>query len=183
MDPEMKNSNFSEIITLRPLEVSDVDDLMVWASDERVARFCPWEPNTKREQGLDFIINRAIPHPWLRAICLNGKPIGSILVTKNSGNDACRGEIGYNLAWEHWGKGIATKAVKMAVKAVFEEWGTELERVEGLVDVENVGSQRVLEKAGFYREGLLRRYVVFKGRSRDMVLFSILCSDVENCSL
>ncbi|CAI0465908.1 unnamed protein product [Linum tenue] len=71
----------------------------------------------------------------------------------------------------------------MAVKAVFEEWGPELERVEGLVDVENVGSQRVLEKAGFYREGLLRRYVVFKGRSRDMVMFSILCSDVENCSL
>ncbi|CAL1396665.1 unnamed protein product [Linum trigynum] len=177
MDPELKIENLPQI-TLRPLGVADVDDFMVWAMDARVARFCTWEPYTSREDGLNYIQNTVVPHPWFKAICLNGRPIGAISVTENSGGDACRGELGYVLASEYWGKGITTTAVKMAVKAVFEERGEKLERVEALVDVDNVGSQRVLEKAGFCREGLLRRYVVLKGRTRDMVMFSLLSTDV-----
>ncbi|CAL1411309.1 unnamed protein product [Linum trigynum] len=182
MDPETANGTVSETVTLRRLEVSDVDDFMVWAGDERVAKFCTWEPCTNKDQALDFIKSRVITHPWLRAICLEGRPIGTILMTRDSGGgDACRAEIGYHVAWQHWGKGIATAAVKMAVKEVFAEWGPQLERVEGLVDAENVGSQRVLEKAGFCREGLLRKYFVLKGRTCDMVMFSILATDVLPC--
>ncbi|OAY55740.1 uncharacterized N-acetyltransferase p20 [Manihot esculenta] len=163
-------------ISFRPLDVSDVDDFMVWASDERVTHFCSFNPYTSKEDGINYIKNTVIPHPWLRAICLNNRPIGAISVTKNSGNDVCRGELGYVLAARYWGKGIATKAVKMVAKTIFSE-RPELERLEALVDVENVGSQRVLEKAGFTREGVLRKYFIRKGRSRDMVMFSLLSTD------
>ncbi|OAY27965.1 uncharacterized N-acetyltransferase p20 [Manihot esculenta] len=166
-------------ISLRPLEVSDIDDFMVWASDKRVTRFCRFCPYTSKEDGINYIKNTAVPHPWFRAICLNNRPIGSISVTKNSGIDICRGELGYVLAAQYWGKGIATKAVKMVAKTIFNQW-PELERLEALVDVENVGSQRVLEKAGFMREGVLRKYCILKGRSRDMVIFSLLSTDPVN---
>jgi len=52
-----------------------------------------------------------------------------------------------------------------------------LERLEALVDVDNVRSQRVLEKVGFQKEGVLRKYVYFKGKSRDMIMFSLLSTD------
>ncbi|KAJ9154290.1 hypothetical protein P3X46_027643 [Hevea brasiliensis] len=168
-------NEFSDI-SLRPFEVSDVDDFMVWASDERVYHFCTFHPYTSKEDGIDYIKNTAIPHPWLRAICLNNRPIGSISVTKNSGSDICRGELGYVLAAQYWGKGIATRAVKMVAKTIFSQ-RPEMERLEALVDVENVGSQRVLEKAGFMREGVLRKYFIRKGRSRDTVMFSLLSTD------
>ncbi|KAG2727602.1 hypothetical protein I3843_01G159500 [Carya illinoinensis] len=163
-------------ITLRPLGVSDIDHFMVWASDDRVARFCTWEPYTSKEDGISFIKDTVIPHPWFRAICLDNRPIGAISVTANSGNDKCRGELGYVLGSKYWGKGIATRAVKMVADAIFDEW-PHLERLEALVDVENGGSQKVLEKAGFRREGVLRKYITLKGKTRDMVMFSLLSTD------
>ncbi|KAK7824984.1 putative n-acetyltransferase p20 [Quercus suber] len=150
-------NEFTGEITLRPLELSDIDDFMAWASDEKVTRFCTWEP----------------------AICLNGHTIGDISVTKNSGNDKCRGELGYVLGSKYWGRGIATKVVKQVANTIFAEW-PHLERLEAIVDVENLGSQRVLEKAGFQREGVLRKYMLLKGKTRDMVMFSRLSSDPKS---
>lgn len=163
-------------ISLRLLDISDVDDFMAWATDSKVARFCKWEPYTSKEEGINFIKDKVAAHPWFRAICIDNKPIGSISVTPNSGSSKCRGELGYALAWSYWGRGIATQAVKMVAKTVFEEW-PHLERLEALVDIENVASQRVLEKAGFKKEGVLRKYLIRKGRTRDFVMFSLLSTD------
>lgn len=69
-------------ITLRPLGLSDIDDFMVWGTDEKVARFCTWEPYASKEEGLSYIKDKIIPHPWFRAICLDGRPIGAILVPR-----------------------------------------------------------------------------------------------------
>ena len=54
-----------------------------------------------------------------------------------------------------------------------------MERLEALVLVKNVGSQRVLEKAGFQREGILRKYMILKGKTRDMVMFSLIFADFQ----
>ncbi|GAB4851071.1 hypothetical protein Ancab_030369 [Ancistrocladus abbreviatus] len=164
------------VICLRKFELSDVDDFMVWATDERVTRFCRFNPYTSREQAIDYIKNTVIPHPYFRAICMKDRAIGAISVTSNSGEDRCRGELGYLLAAKYWGKGIAARAVKMVASSIFTEW-PHLERLEALVDVENTGSQRVLEKAEFIREGVLRKFVIQKGRTRDMVMFSLLSTD------
>lgn len=167
---------FTEI-TLRQIELSDVDDFMEWATDEKVSQLCTWDTCTSKDQALDFISNIAIPHPWLRVICLQNRAIGTITVTPNSGCfDSCRAELGYVLAHKYWGKGIVTKAAKIVVSNIFKEWPN-LERVEALVDVDNKGSQRVLEKAGFLKEGVLRKYKNIKGRSRDEVIYSFLSTD------
>ncbi|KAL2229924.1 uncharacterized protein LOC105171328 [Sesamum indicum] len=160
-------------ITLRPIALPDVDDFMVWATDDRVTKFCLWDTYTSKEQAVDYIKNQAIPHPWLRAICIGDRVIGTITVDPCSGFGSCRAELGYVLAHKHWGKGIATRAVKMVVSTIFKDW-PHLQRLQAVVHVANKGSQRVLEKAGFQREGVLRSYVLFKGKPIDVVMFSTL---------
>ncbi|KAL0388579.1 UNVERIFIED_CONTAM: putative [ribosomal protein S5]-alanine N-acetyltransferase [Sesamum radiatum] len=163
-------------ITLRHIALSDVDDFMVWATDDRVTKFCLWDTYTSKEQAVEYIKNQAIPHPWLRAVCLGNHVIGTITVDPCSGSGSCRAELGYVLAHKHWGKGIATRAVKMVVSTIFKDW-PHLQRLQAVVHVENKGSQRVLEKAGFQREGVLRSYELFKGKPVDVVMFSTLGND------
>ncbi|XP_058070672.1 uncharacterized protein LOC131219515 [Magnolia sinica] len=178
MDPSLAKQEKTEDmeISLRPFDLSDIDDFMVWTTDARVARFCRWDAYTSKEAVLERLKERIIPHPWYRAICLDNRPIGAISITPGSDNDRCRAALGYVIGFQHWGKGIATRAVKMAVGSIFREW-PHLERLEAVVDVENPGSERVLEKAGFVREGLLRKYFILKGKARDVVMYSFLSTD------
>lgn len=165
-------------INLRPIQLSDIDDFMVWASDVRVTQFCTWDPYTSRAEALRFFTNNAMPHPWYRAICAGGRAVGSISATPGSGSRSSTAELGYVLAFDHWGKGIATEAVKMVASTIFQELPL-LEKLEAFVDVDNVRSQRVLEKAGFVKEDLMEKRVI-KGKSRDTVVFSLLSSQQNN---
>ncbi|HEX2642462.1 MAG TPA: GNAT family protein, partial [Thermoanaerobaculia bacterium] len=54
---------------------------------------------------------------------------------------------------------------------------TLIDRVEARCAIENIGSQRVLEKNGFQREGLLRGYFRLRGRRIDNYLYSLLRED------
>lgn len=81
-------------------------------------------------------------------------------------------EIGYWLAKPYWNKGIMTSAVKEACKTAFSDFG--LVRVQACVFLGNQGSARVLEKCGFAKEGLLRKYVVKNGHYLDIELFSLI---------
>jgi RimJ/RimL family protein N-acetyltransferase len=163
-------------VTLRRFELSDVDAMMAWASDPEVAAFCRWEAYSSTESLLAYLRDTVLPHPWFRAICLagDGHPVGAVSLEPTA--DACRGELGYVLARAHWGKGVATAAVRRALAAVFGEVEG-LARVEALVDVDNAASHRVAEKAGFRREGVLRRHYWHKGRARDLVIYSFVSGD------
>lgn len=166
-------------ISLRPLELSDLDDLMVWTTDEKVATFCSWDPYTNKEDGIKFIQSVPTKFLWCRAICLDDRAIGCVSLSSDAEHNKSRkiaAELGYVLGSKYWGKGVATLVVKQVVKVAFTEL-PHLERIEALVDVLNVGSQRVLEKAGFQREGLLRKYIIVKGKTRDMFMFSVLSTD------
>ncbi|KAF3774586.1 putative N-acetyltransferase [Nymphaea thermarum] len=160
------------MISLRPFQASDLDDLMVWSSDDRVTRWCGWDSFTSREEGRRCL-DHMIAHPWNRAVCLDGRPIGCVTARLEHRG---RAELGYVLAYDRWGKGFATQAVKMAVPLIFHEF-PDRERIDALVDVENIGSRKVLEKVGFVKEGLLRKYVCHKGKMTDMFIFSILASE------
>ncbi|KAL5712565.1 hypothetical protein ACHQM5_014726 [Ranunculus cassubicifolius] len=164
-------------ITLRPFKLSDVDDFMSWAGDEKVTEYCRWNTYTSKVEAYDFLQNVINSHPWYRAICVDEKPVGSIYVMPGIiDKDQRRGELGYALSSKYWGLGIATVAVKKVMSCIFEELPY-LNRVEGLVYAENKASQRVLEKARFLKEGLLRKYFYVKGKSVDIVVFSILSTD------
>jgi len=172
-------------VTLRRFELGDVDAMMEWASDPEVTAFMTWDAYTSREALLAFLRDAVLPHPWFRAVCLGlgggdghghepPRPVGAVSVTPT--DDACRAELCVVLARVHWGKGVATAAVKRAVAAAFGELPG-VERVEAIVDVDHAAARRVLEKAGFQREAVLRSYCVVKGRLRDMVVYSFISTD------
>ncbi|CAN8268736.1 unnamed protein product [Cochlearia groenlandica] len=62
-----------------------------------------------------------------------------------------RAKLGYIVAKEFWGQGIATEAVRIAVEQAFEVFPA-LVRIEAMVIVENKASHKVLEKVGFVKE-------------------------------
>ncbi|MQL72263.1 hypothetical protein Taro_004589 [Colocasia esculenta] len=157
-------------ISLRRFELSDVDDMMEWVSDARVSRFMTWETIHSREEALDYLVTTIFPHPWYRAICLGGKPVGFISVRPGAGADRCRGEVSCGVARRHWGRGVVPAAVRMTTRAVFAEL-PQLERLDALVAVENRGAQRSLEKAGFRRDVLHSRFRILDGEVRDMVRY------------
>ncbi|KAL5541537.1 hypothetical protein UlMin_009247 [Ulmus minor] len=152
-------------ISLRPFDLTDINDFMEWAADDQVNRFSNQTPYFTREVGLQELKYSIFFHPWNRSICLDNRSIGSI-------------SIGYSLGSSFWGKGIATHVVRLVATSVFWEW-PHLERLEALVDVENVASQRVVEKVGFQKEGVLRKYFIVKGEARDMVMYSLLANEAS----
>lgn len=100
--------------------------------------------------------------------------IGNIGLYIFNSSDKCI--LGYQLNQHHYGKGYATEAVRLILDFAFKEKG--FHRVEAGVMPRNIGSARVLEKAGFVREGLLRDYIKIKGVWEDHYMFSILETDI-----
>jgi ribosomal-protein-alanine N-acetyltransferase len=85
-------------------------------------------------------------------------------------------EIGYWLIERARGRRLASRAVALLARWALTE--ARLARVEALVDPDNVASQRVLESAGFRREGHLRSYLVFETGRADALIYSLLPSDL-----
>jgi RimJ/RimL family protein N-acetyltransferase len=81
-------------------------------------------------------------------------------------------EIGYALVPSERRKGYGTEAAKIMVDYLF--LSKEIMRVQACTDVRNTVSQKVLEKIGFKKEGIIRKYVFVSGEWRDALLYSIL---------
>jgi ribosomal-protein-alanine N-acetyltransferase len=81
-------------------------------------------------------------------------------------------QLGYWVAAEVNGRGVATAAVARIVRVAFGELG--LHRIEAGTLVHNAASQRVLERNGFRRYGLAPRYLKIAGDWQDHVLYQLL---------
>jgi RimJ/RimL family protein N-acetyltransferase len=86
-----------------------------------------------------------------------------------------RAEVGYWLGCDARGLGHATRAVRLICAWGFLALG--LERIDLLAATGNAASQRVAERAGFTREGVLRSYMRGRDGRQDMVAFGLLASD------
>jgi RimJ/RimL family protein N-acetyltransferase len=84
-------------------------------------------------------------------------------------------EVGYWLLRDARGRGIATRSVKAAVEHAFANG---IVRVEAHVRLGNTGSERVLERLGFEREGIRRKFLRHEGQRVDATLFCLLAPDV-----
>ena len=89
-----------------------------------------------------------------------------------------RAEVGFIVHPAQAGRGLATDAVRTALRFAFGPMG--LHRVEADVDPDNAASLRVLERLGFRREGLLRERWFTFGRWKDTVLLGLLAADLAD---
>jgi [ribosomal protein S5]-alanine N-acetyltransferase len=86
-------------------------------------------------------------------------------------------EIGFWLIPRARGRGLGSRAVALLARWALTE--ASLARVEALVVPDYVASQRVLEKAGFRREGRLRSYFELERQRADALIYSLLPSDLS----
>lgn len=86
-------------------------------------------------------------------------------------------EISYDVTPSEWGKGVATAACRAATKWGFEERGWH--RIQGTTVLANLASQRVLERCGFQREGLLRNFRMVQGHPTDYWLYSSIPGELR----
>ena len=83
-----------------------------------------------------------------------------------------RAEIGYALSKEYWNNGYMTEVFKKLI--LFGFTNMELVRIEARCKVENIGSAKVMEKAGMKFEGILRKHLICKGQFYDVKIHSIV---------
>ena len=109
--------------------------------------------------------------------CAPDVVIGEVALNEIVMGAFCSCFLGYKLDEEHRGRGYMTEAVKRVVRFAFEEAG--LHRIEGNVMPRNEASIAVLEKCGFVREGISRKYLRINGVWEDHVHYVILNEDME----
>ena len=169
-----------EGVVLRPWRIEDVPAVTAACQDAEIARWLAFVPEPYTEADARFYVQDCIDAPEERkpfAItdAETGEVIGSIDMHINRMQT---GHIGYWLAAEARGRGLTTAALRALSRWAIEELG--LGRVELVTDPDNIASQRVAEKAGFQREGILRSILVNRdGSRRDGVMFSLLPDELD----
>ena len=168
-------------VTVRPWHDDDAEALVSRINDPEVARYLDLVPHPYRlEDAREFF---ALSSDGWRtgtstnfAVLVDGidGPTGGIGVRWDDLSTGLA-EIGYWVAAEARGRGVATAAVRLLGRWAFELEPT-LHRLELRAAVENPASSRVAEKAGFTREGILRsqRFSARVGRRVDFVMWSLL---------
>jgi RimJ/RimL family protein N-acetyltransferase len=158
-------------VNLRIMEKEDLPFYLKWVNDpDFFGEYNPLEQKTKTEMEKDY--DTAPPEKKRFFIeRKDGIRIGVTIAFPVG--DLC--EIGYTLVSTERGKGYCTEAVTILVDYLF--MSRDLFRIQATTDARNVASQKVLEKAGFEREGVLRKSAFIRGERRDLFQYSILRED------
>ncbi len=156
-----------------------------------------WQPGDEgalvhhgNDRGVWLNLRDRFPHPytladahgWIRiatsrtpetdfAIAVDGQAVGGIGLIVHDDIERCAAEVGYWLGRQFWGRGLATAALRAMTAHAFRSHA--LTRVYALAFAGNAASIRVLQKAGFRYEGLLRRSAIKDGVVRDQVLYAV----------
>ena len=107
------------------------------------------------------------------AIDVDGVLAGGIGYTSRTDVERIGAEVGYWLGRAFWGRGIATAALRLVTARAFAA-DPGLRRLWAVPFVTNIASARVLEKAGYTREGTLRQSAIKDGRVLDQWMYAIL---------
>ncbi len=160
-------------LALRTFQQSDLDNLVNLANNKEVSRY----------------LTDSFPYPytqedaiwWLKegysqnnmvnfAITLENEIIGGIGITPNRGWRSHLAEIGYWIGEPYWNKGYTTWALSEMTSYAFT--GLKIKKLYAPVFEANIGSMRVLEKCGYYREGVLNLEVFKDGKFHNIHYFA-----------
>jgi RimJ/RimL family protein N-acetyltransferase len=166
---------------LRPWEISDAEDLAIIADNKDIADNLrdmfpkPYSLNDAR-QWITSVLEQEGPKRYF-AIIVNGRLAGSIGLTPKTDIYRKNAEVGYFLAPEFWKIGITTKALKAITAYAFMTF--DIIRVYAEPFADNIGSRRVLEKAGYLHEATFKNYVIKNGVIKDSCIYSVLKEDFK----
>ena len=161
------------VVVLRDWEDRDVEPAARACADPEITRWTRVPEDNSPEDIRAFL---ATPAEGVRLVVSDAQTdelLGTIGLLREAAEDR-RAELGYWVAAEHRGRGIAVRAVNLLADWAFAERG--LARLELHVDPANSASIRVAEKAGFEFEGVLRSYEEIKGTRHDVAMHARLAS-------
>jgi len=172
-----------ESILLRPYGEADAEHLYaaVRESIPEVSRWLAWcHENYSLEESRGFIAARELASQgdeWYSFaifekssdVFIGGVGINFINRVHQFAN------LGYWIRTSAAGRGFATRATRLAAQFGFERLG--LRRIEIVAAIDNIGSQRVAEKAGATRESVARQRLLIQGESHDAVVYSLIPAD------
>jgi len=167
----------TERLVLRKPCLEDAPDIFAgYARDPEVTRYMTWLPHEDVDETYR-IVEQMLRH-WeagdAYAYAITQKPSDTILGMIALHPEGFKIAIGYVLARAHWGKGYVTEAARAVIEWALQQ--PSIYRVYATTDVDNVASQRVMEKVGMQCEGRLRKYALHPNSSavpRDGYIYAI----------
>lgn len=167
-------------ILLRPPVETDVPAIAAACQDPEISRWTRVPDDYSEEDAREFVSladrtwREGTDAPFAITDARTGDLLGAIGLHDIEWPIA---RVGYWVKRDARGRGVASRALALVARWSLDDLGAA--RLELLADPLNGASQRVAEKAGFVREGVLRAYLEIKGRRRDSVMFSLLASDFD----
>ena len=168
-------------VLLRPLEIKDAKSLQENINDPDIYKYTLTIPHPYTNSDAEWWIN----HTQERIKQKKAYELGIALKETSEiigGMGLCHidakrdsAEVGYWLGKKYWGKGITTEALELLMNFAFNE--LKLHRLYANTFIDNIGSQRVLEKSGFTREGRRKSAVKKDGKYYDDFLFGLVIDD------
>lgn len=167
----------TERLVLREVKRKDAESVFHYLSDEEVMKYYGMVPIVGVHEAVEEI-------DWYRRIFDEGtglrwgitlkgtdEVIGSCGFLEYTARHA-RTEVGLELAKEHWRSGLMTEALAAVIQYGFIHM--DLMRMQALIEPENIASQKLFEKLGFTREGLLRKYERTNESFDDVYMYALL---------
>lgn len=169
-------------VRLRPVREADgdADGLYEIFSDPRVMRWWSRPPMASRDEAVAYADSirenfvQRIMFNWVIADLVSDTCIGTTTLYAFEPRHM-RGEIGYALAHAHWGRGLASEAVTLALDFGFH--ALRLNRIGADVAPGNDASCALLERLGFRYEGHLRASFNTQQELQDSLIYAVLADE------
>ncbi|MGH8250210.1 MAG: GNAT family N-acetyltransferase [Steroidobacteraceae bacterium] len=167
-------------VNLRWLAGQDVDSLFEIFSDRAMMRYWSTPAMTDRAEAEDLLrrihagFRDKTLFQWAVERNADRRVLGTCTLFHLDARNA-RAELGYCLASEYWRKGYMKEALSALLD--FSFGALRLRRLEADVDPRNTGSERILSRLGFKREGLLRERWNVDGEIQDTAFFGLLARE------
>lgn len=163
--------------TIRKWKIEDAADLAELLNNKHILDNLrdglPY-PYTKKdaEEFITAMLEADETKTFAFAIVVNDKVIGSIGVFRCDNIHSRTAEMGYYIGEPYWGNGYGTSAIRQASEYIFQH--TDIIRIFAEPFAYNTASCRVLEKAGFQFEGILRSNAVKNSKVLDMKMYALI---------
>ena len=166
--------------TLRTFKISDAETFARYANNPKISKnLTDGFPHPYTTENAVYFIENVVsdPNNFIRVIEVNGEPCGAFGLHGEKDVYRKNAEMGYWLAERYWGNGIITKAIIEMIDLGFEK--TDFNRLFARPFGSNLASQKVLEKAGFTLEAVLKDTFYKAGKYENEYIYSVRRLDYE----
>ena len=175
----------TEHLLLRRLEINDYKEAYeAWYKDKEVSKYSLWDEHKSSEftrklfeiwykeyKNLDV-------YRWLIVLKETNEIIGIIDSQTNKYEDYGAFELGYSISKKYWNNNYMTETIKRIIKFFMEDVEANVVYAECMSD--NIASERVMQKSGMTKEGVLRNRVITKEKKlNDLISYSITKEEYE----